>query len=196
MDEDHDEFVVSRFDNNNFSDDDEFETEEEITDNMDNDVVNGEQHSEGDEGLDYDVTLPAQHSYLGNNLHELPGRVVLDEDSIINLPIISLSGVIMIPGQILPLELEHPTLINMMMGIINKDRTFGILAKDRKIGTTVEIRNYRRSDGDDGTESLKITAEGRQRFTLLETIRLVNKKLLYHLNHAIIFCFLEWLMGC
>lgn len=175
MDEDHNPLLVSRIDDNNSSD--EIETEEDTEDNIENDIVlnSEEEEQRREDGLDYDVSLPAQHTYLGSNLHELSGRVVLDDESIVNIPILSLSGVIMIPGQILPLQLEHPTLVTMMMTIINKDRTFGIVAKDRKVGTTVEIRSYHRSDGDGEMEtaSLKIKAEGRQRFRLLETYRLV-----------------------
>lgn len=170
-----DRMLVSSLSNDSPTYSSSHSSDEETEDNIENDIVlnSDEEEQRRDEGLDYDVSLPAQHAYLGSNLQELPGRVVLDDESIVNIPILSLSGVVLVPGQILPLQLEHPTLVSMMMNIIDKDRTFGIVAKDRKIGTTVEIRSYYRTEGDDDIDSgsLKIKAEGRQRFKLLDSWR-------------------------
>lgn len=133
---------------------------------------------------DYDLSLPAQHVYLGSNLHELSGRVVLDDESVVDIPILHLAGVVLIPGQILPLQLEHPTLVAMILSIIEKDRTFGIVAEGHGIGTTVEIRSYSQVNnlpgaypvggggGENSPRSLRIKAEGRQRFKLMKSWRL------------------------
>jgi len=156
-------------------DDDDFIGE---GDNVENDIaVDSEGEERREEGLEYDVCLPAQHSYLGNNLRELSGRVLLDDESLVTIPLLSLPGVVLIPGQILPLQLEHPTLISMMLNVIDKERTFGILPANQKIGTTVEIRSYSRGNRDDDEDDdsiLRIKAEGRQRFKLIESWRQIN----------------------
>ncbi|XP_053206899.1 protein cereblon-like [Panonychus citri] len=138
----------------------------------DESIAGNEGNSRRSTGFDYDPNLPAQHSYLGNNLRELSGRVVLDDEALITLPLLSLTGVILIPGQILPLQLEHPSMIAMMLNAIEKERTFGILASNSDVGTTVEIRSYSREVEDDADENvLRIKAEGRQRFKLVEKWR-------------------------
>ncbi|GFR30803.1 protein cereblon [Trichonephila clavata] len=129
--------------------------------------------------VSYDTSLPALHSYLGNDLEELSGRTVLDDDSCQTIPILSLPGVMLIPGQTLPLQLYNPSTIAMMIHIIHSDHTFGLInsrfsgrvftnAVDT-IGTTVEIRSYREEEGEYGVNHLIIKAEGRQRFEVLET---------------------------
>ncbi|KAG8200650.1 hypothetical protein JTE90_022272 [Oedothorax gibbosus] len=129
--------------------------------------------------ISYDTSLPGLHVYLGNDLQELSGRTVLDEDSCQTIPIISLPGVVLMPGQILPLQLFNTATISMMIQIINNDRTFGLVNSRfsgrmfsntlETVGTTVEIRSYREVERIYGGNFLRIKAEGRQRFKVLET---------------------------
>ena len=164
---------------NGNDDDDEDDDSVDEGNNVENDIMldsEGEERRR-EEGQEYDVCLPAQHSYLGNNLRELAGRVLLDDESLVTIPLLSLPGVVLIPGQILPLQLEHPTLISMMLNVIDKERTFGILPANQRIGTTVEIRSYSRGNTDQDEEDdsiLRIKAEGRQRFKLIESWRQIN----------------------
>lgn len=87
----------------------------------------------------YDVSLPIQHSYLGSDLNELSGRVMLDDE--VQIPLLTLPGIVLVPGQILPLQLEHPSLVAMMKKIIDKERTFGLTSSSSSLGTT-GIREY------------------------------------------------------
>ncbi|CAL1275605.1 unnamed protein product [Larinioides sclopetarius] len=129
--------------------------------------------------VSYDTSLPALHSYLGNDLEEVSGRTVLDDDSCQTIPILTLPGVMLIPGQTLPLQLYNPSTIAMMIHIIHSDHTFGLINSRFSgriftnvvdtIGTTVEIRSYREEEGEYGVNNLIIKAEGRQRFEVLET---------------------------
>ncbi|GBM26116.1 Protein cereblon [Araneus ventricosus] len=77
--------------------------------------------------VSYDTSLPALHSYLGNDLEEVSGRTVLDDDSCQTIPILTLPGVMLIPGQTLPLQLYNPSTIAMMIHIIHSDHTFGLI---------------------------------------------------------------------
>ncbi|GIY37542.1 protein cereblon [Caerostris extrusa] len=142
-------------------------------------VQSGSQTRRAEPLVSYDTSLPALHSYLGNDLEELSGRTLLDDDSCQTIPILSLPGVMLIPGQTLPLQLYNPSTIAMMIHIIHNDHTFGLInsrfsgrlfnnAVDT-IGTTVEIRSYREEENDYGVNNLIIKAEGRQRFEILET---------------------------
>lgn len=123
--------------------------------------------------IEYDTTLPSQHNYLGEDLNELSGRVVLDETSTVTLPLLTLQNVVLVPGQVLPLQLHHPTVVSMMKKLIDGQRTVGIVTSIQPtLGTTAEIRSY--SDNDDGGEGLpvlRVKAEGRQRFTVVEKWR-------------------------
>ncbi|XP_055932668.1 protein cereblon-like isoform X2 [Argiope bruennichi] len=139
----------------------------------------GDQARREEPFVSYDTSLPVLHSYLGNDLEELSGRTVLDDDSCQTIPILTLPGVMLIPGQILPLQLYNPSTISMMIHIIHSDHTFGLINSRFSgriftnvidtIGTTVEIRSYREEEGDFGVNNLIIKAEGRQRFEVLET---------------------------
>jgi len=120
--------------------------------------------------ISYDKSLPIQHSYLGSNLTELTGRIVLDDDSVTTISLLSLPGVILVPGQVLPMQIQHPSLIAMIKKIIESNRTFGLTcsssANESRLGTTAEIRSFSLED-----DNLRMKAEGRQVFLIQETWR-------------------------
>lgn len=134
--------------------------------------------------VSYDTSLPAQHSYLGTDLVDVQGRVVLDDDYLVTMPLLSLPGLILVPGQTLPLQLQHPALVGMMRKIISGDKVFGLtssLAQPSNLseyGTTAEIRSFSNiadpNNEDDGLPFLRIKAEGSQRFVVRETWRGVD----------------------
>ncbi|KAG1686115.1 Protein cereblon [Nymphon striatum] len=109
--------------------------------------------------------------YLGNDLEELSGRTVFEEYECVELPLLSYSGVVLIPGQVIPLKISNPPTIVMLKDVISKNRTIGIVVKVvnsnsrsyslASVGTTAEIRSYK----EDNTVLL-IKAEGQQRFCL------------------------------
>ena len=45
---------------------------------------------------------------MGENMEQLPGRTLLDDDQVVMMPLFLLPGVVLVPGQILPLNLFHP----------------------------------------------------------------------------------------
>ena len=64
--------------------------------------------------------------YLGT-MEEIHGRTLLEEESVIELPVIIHVGFVGVPGQTLPLTVTHPQIISMLKRVIEGDHTFGIL---------------------------------------------------------------------
>lgn len=93
------------------------------------------------------------------------------------LPILLELGVVLVPGQTLPLTVfYHPT-IAMLREVISKDKTFAVVCVRNvpfqkkalaQYGTTAEIFQYQEENDLAG---FKIKAKGRQRFKLLEQKR-------------------------
>ena len=65
--------------------------------------------------------------YLGDDLEEVRGRTVLEDDSYLELPLLSLPGVVLVPGQTLPLQLFQPSTVSMKRNLLDKDKTFGMV---------------------------------------------------------------------
>ena len=65
--------------------------------------------------------------YLGDDLEEVRGRTVLEDDSCLELPLLSLPGVVLVPGQTLPLQLFQPATVSMIRNVLDKDKTFGMV---------------------------------------------------------------------
>ena len=89
------------------------------------------------------------------------------------------------PGQTLPLNLFHPTVITVMKNLISGSKTFGVihqryrssqpgLVEEANIGTTAEIYEFREPPPDSLEVGLKIKAKGRQRFRVLNMRRQVD----------------------
>lgn len=111
---------------------------------------------------------------MGEDLNELSGRVVYDENSNVNIPLLTLPNVVLVPGQVLPLQLHHPSVVSMMKKLIDGQRTVGIVASfEPTLGTTAEIRSYSNDneEEDEGLPILRVKAEGRQRFTVIDKWR-------------------------
>lgn len=126
--------------------------------------------------VSYDTSLPAQHTYLGDDMEDLTGRTVFEEDSLQTIPVVTSHDVILVPGQILPLQIFRPLEISMMRRIIENDRTFGIVGESanttshQPLGTTAEIRSYKEEVDDlSGVATLLVKAEGRQRFRIISS---------------------------
>ncbi|XP_023335486.1 protein cereblon [Eurytemora carolleeae] len=136
--------------------------------------------SDNESGMEtYDRTLPGQHSYLGS-VRELSGRTILDENEIITLPLVSIRGFVLMPGQIFPLTLFHPSGISQMRTLINSTKTFGVITMgidpskcSGEIGTTAEVFEYQDVEDVNSVE-FKIKARGRQRFKVVSVRRQIN----------------------
>eukprot|EP00092_Neocalanus_flemingeri_P092343 GFUD01117211.1.p1 GENE.GFUD01117211.1~~GFUD01117211.1.p1 ORF type:complete len:545 (-),score=176.61 GFUD01117211.1:89-1723(-) len=132
----------------------------------------------------FDSELPSRHTYLGEGT-EVGGRLILDDELVQSLPLLSQPGMVLIPGQLLPLHLFHPSVISMMKKVIDTTKTFGVvnLTADTSswrgvVGTTAEIFEYREAEDPEVREvGLKIKARGRQRFKLMSTRRQVDGNL-------------------
>ncbi|KAL6039831.1 hypothetical protein STEG23_031881, partial [Scotinomys teguina] len=122
--------------------------------------------------INFDTSLPTSHTYLGADMEEFHGRTLHDDDSCQVIPVLQVM-MILIPGQTLPLQLSHPQEVSMVRNLIQKDRTFAVLAysnvqeREAQFGTTAEIYAYR-EEQEFGIEVVKVKAVGRQRFKVLE----------------------------
>jgi len=146
-----------------------------------------EESSDNEDNADnqnFDTQLPTQHSYLGQG-QEVAGRTILDEDLIQDLPIIARPGIILMPGQTLPMNFFHPTVMSLMKNLISGSKTFGVvhsryrssrpgLTEEATIGTTAEIYEFREPSPESLEVGLKIKAKGRQRFRILSQRRQID----------------------
>jgi len=153
-------------------------------DDSSSDSSEDEENEDDVERERFDSELPSRHTYLGEG-KEVGGRTILDDDHVLSLPLLSQPGLALIPGQLLPLNLFHPSVISMMKAVLNSTKIFGVvnLRADTRswkgvVGTTAEIFEYREG-GDHGEREvgLKIKARGRQRFKLISTRRQVDGNL-------------------
>ncbi|GLH08848.1 Protein cereblon homolog [Gryllus bimaculatus] len=128
----------------------------------------------------FDRALPVKHTYLGMNLEELRGRTLLDDDSYQTIPLLPEPGVVLVPGQTLPLTVFYPPTISMLRRTITTDHTFGVVCVRyatshppilADIGTTAEIYAFQ---DEEETAGFKIKAIGRQRFKIVETQRQID----------------------
>ncbi|XP_053576900.1 protein cereblon isoform X2 [Bombina bombina] len=123
--------------------------------------------------INFDTSLPTSHAYLGVDMEEFHGRTLHDDDSCHTIPVLPHMQVMLIPGQTLPLHLSRPQEVSMVRGLIQRDRTFAVLAysdspqREAHFGTTAEIYAYR-EEQEFGIETVKVKAVGRQRFRVLE----------------------------
>lgn len=73
------------------------------------------------------TTICDTTQYLGV-MEEVRGRTLLDEDSVIEMPVVVQEGLICVPGQTLPLTISHPHTTAMMRRVIEGNHIFGILS--------------------------------------------------------------------
>jgi cereblon len=60
-------------------------------------------------------------------MEELRGRTVLDDGSIHLLPMLPEPGVVLVPGQTIPLMVFYPPTISMLRKLISTNGTFGVI---------------------------------------------------------------------
>lgn len=162
-------------------DEGELEEEEDIDRNN-----NGENRSNArrQQSITFDTSLPGTHSYLGADMIDVSGRTIYDDDGLVTLPLIKLPGMVLVPGETIPLTLFHQHVVAMMKGVKDSDKTFGVIAfrnnendeesgsSTANIGTTAEIFSYKdETDEQTGLSSASLMAKGRQRFKIVETRR-------------------------
>ncbi|KAJ9581654.1 hypothetical protein L9F63_023171, partial [Diploptera punctata] len=130
--------------------------------------------------IDYDTGLPVTHNYLGDNLDEMRGRTVLDDLSYQVLPLLPQPGVVLMPGQTLPLMIFYPPTISMLRNLTTTNGTFGVVCvrqfeahhpRMAAFGTTAEIYEY---CDEREVSGFRVKAKGRQRFQIVDSRRTVD----------------------
>ncbi|KAK9500734.1 hypothetical protein O3M35_001939 [Rhynocoris fuscipes] len=124
----------------------------------------------------FNEDLPPEHSYLGENLESVSGRVILTEGSYVTLPLLPRSYGTLVPGQTFPMTVRDTGRSYLFRKCVETNHTFGCISNryrsyrddigEGSYGTTAEI--YEFSD-DFGTVCIK--AKARQRFKLIKTKR-------------------------
>lgn len=67
--------------------------------------------------------------YLGTDLEEISGRTILEDDTEIELPLVTLPGTILVPGHIIPLYSHNQHEVAMLKTVVDSSqKTFGVVA--------------------------------------------------------------------
>lgn len=61
-------------------------------------------------------------------MEEFHGRTLHDDGSCPVIPVLPQVMLVLIPGQTLPLQLSRPQEVSMVRNLLQKDRTFAVLA--------------------------------------------------------------------
>jgi cereblon len=117
--------------------------------------------------IDYDITLPVCHRYLGEDLQESGDTQIFAENSTVKLPLFNLRHIVLLPGQTLPITTAalSPRIHRSLKVYVTKGISIiGLMSEPRtnSIGTTAEIRNFSEQE-----DQVKLILEGRQRFKLI-----------------------------
>lgn len=137
------------------------------------------------QNFSFDRQLPATHSYLGADLEDAGGgSTFLEAEAVVDgVPMLAVPGVILMPGQTLPLQ--HLTLryFSMFQNIITHHKLFAVVTMREKrnerrmelasIGTLAQVKEYKEESEHELT-SYKAKAVGTQRFELLEKSRTLD----------------------
>jgi cereblon len=134
---------------------------------------------------------PALHSYLGNISSGHQSRLVLHEGRILDVPVIKLSGVVLFPGESLPLRITDPSFIFYFsdhqsvedlstpgIGLLPDDKSLIAISclfeedSDRNVvhniyGTMAEIVSIVFS-----ADEIKLVARGRCRYSIISSKRI------------------------
>jgi ATP-dependent Lon protease len=111
-------------------------------------------------------------------MDELSGRTVLDAENDIELPLLPMQGVVLMPGETLPLHIFMPQFVSMMKRCLDGNKTFGVCTiksdssgeEYSNVGTTAEIFSVK-EDTTGGIHTMTVKATGRQRFQILSKKR-------------------------
>ncbi|XP_059178697.1 protein cereblon-like isoform X2 [Physella acuta] len=126
------------------------------------------------------LSHPLIQYYLGNDLEDVRGRTILEENSVVTMPLLLLPGVVLVPGQVIPLQLYQQRLVAMVRRVADKDKTFGVVnmgksfddddrQKSSSLGCTAEIFSMKEEmDEQSGISTVRVKARGRQRFRIEE----------------------------
>jgi cereblon len=127
----------------------------------------------GDDELMFNPALASLHMYLGE-VEDTQNRVsFVDGGTVLKIPLFYLEGVVLFPEATLPLRIIQPSFLAAVERALNQANapsTIGVIRVYREgaqfkyasVGTTAEIRQYRRL----GDGSFNVITRGQQRFRL------------------------------
>ena len=120
------------------NDGDETDSEMDDSNNSDDQIIqytsssddrdSENEDQEAEEREDFDTELPGQHQYMGES-REIKGRIILEENLYVDIPVISQPGIILMPNQTLPMTFFQPAVISMMKRLVETTKTFGVIHK-------------------------------------------------------------------
>ncbi|WIA30276.1 hypothetical protein OEZ86_000366 [Tetradesmus obliquus] len=127
----------------------------------------------------FDPNVTASHQYLGD-VDELEGGYGhLQEGATARLPLLMLDGVVLFPGCQLPLLLSTPAEqrlleralaalppLTRLLAVLPGPRSW-LASLPRSVACTAEVRQMRRSSGEEGGGAVAVLALGRQRAEVL-----------------------------
>lgn len=139
----------------------------------------------------------------------LSGRTVLDSEKEIELPLLPLPGVVLMPGETLPLHIFMPQVtsvifhswkdclkvmfvyqfVSMMKKCLDGNKTFGVCTikshsdvdEFTDVGTTAEIFSMK-EDTSGGIHTMTVKATGRQRFRIVSRRRQSDRVIVATVN--------------
>ena len=146
--------------------------------------VEGEEaeEEEGEDTAAFDTELPARHDYLGQ-AQSVPRRInrdVDEDEDVQELLLLALPGLVLMPGQTMPITLFRFNQIDAVKRVIDTTRTFASVHVSSlhpypQIGTTAEIYEFRdppnAEDANNMEIGFKLKVRGRERFRLIESHR-------------------------
>ena len=65
--------------------------------------------------------------YLGEDLQDVHGKVLFDEGSVVTLPTYDQVEFVLVPGQIVPMHLNEPSIVAMIRTAAQQQKTIAIL---------------------------------------------------------------------
>ncbi|XP_006293919.2 uncharacterized protein LOC17889038 [Capsella rubella] len=128
----------------------------------------------GDDELIFNPALSSLHTYLGE-VEDTPNRIsFVDGGTVLKIPLFYLEGVVLFPEATLPLRIIQASFlaaVERALNQANSPSTIGVIRVYREgsqfkyasVGTTAEIRQYRRL----GDGSFNVITRGQQRFRLM-----------------------------
>lgn len=60
-------------------------------------------------------------------MQDVSGRVIFDDDSTVLIPAHIQPGVILIPGQTLPIQVYRPSVVAMLRTVVEENKTIAVL---------------------------------------------------------------------
>ena len=60
-------------------------------------------------------------------MQDVTGRVIFDEGSTVSIPAYLQPGVILIPGQTMPIQVYRPSVVAMMRTVVEQQKTIAVL---------------------------------------------------------------------